>query len=54
MAAFLVDYENVSGAGLRGVRFLSEKDVLVVFYSKSCKTMRTDEMDAIIRIKCSF
>lgn len=54
MAAFLIDYENVSGAGLKGVQYLKENDILVLFYSKSCKMIRNDDMEAIISSKCSF
>jgi hypothetical protein len=54
MAVFLVDYENVCATGLKGVQFLTEKDSIIIFYSKGCKTIRRDEMDAIFRSKCGF
>ena len=32
---FLVDYENVGNAGMRGCHYLNGLDYLVVFYSDS-------------------
>lgn len=55
MAAFLVDYENVSGhAGLKGAEFLNENDRIIIFYSNTCQSIRKDEMDAILYSGCEF
>ena len=55
MAAFLIDYENVSGSGgLRGVDLIDSTDTVILFYSKACPSIRRDEMDAILHSDCIF
>lgn len=39
MNYFLVDYENVNAAGLKGVASLSEEDTVVIFYSDKAETL---------------
>lgn len=53
MATFLVDYENVhTNYGLKGVEYLTEKDVLCMFYSQCCNKIRTDIMTDIKNSGC--
>lgn len=55
MACFLVDFENVCGKnGLQGVDLLMEKDILILFYSKSCTTIRRDYMEQVKVSNCLF
>lgn len=39
MAFFLVDYENVNAAGLKGLKNLTREDRVVIFYTKNRNTM---------------
>lgn len=39
MNYFLVDYENVNVSGLDGVSKLTEKDVVIIFYSENADTL---------------
>lgn len=55
MAAILVDYENVCATdGLKGVEYLSEKDMLVIFYSQCCEKIRADYIDEIEKSGCEL
>ena len=54
MTVILVDYENVSVNGLRGVDLLYEEDVLDIFYSDDRLTIRKDALDSIVGTKCVF
>lgn len=55
MASVLVDYENVCMCdGLRGVEFLMEQDSLYVFYSVSCRQVKSRYMESIRRSNCDF
>ena len=55
MATILVDYENVYASnGLKGVDALSVDDVLIIFYSDSCRKIRYDYMQSINDSGCEF
>lgn len=55
MAAFLVDYENVSANnGLKGAEHLLPTDKLIIFYSQCCGKIRTDNMSVIQESGCRF
>lgn len=55
MAAFLIDYENVfAHVGLKGAEFLKSDDKVIIYYSKTCSSIRRDEMEAIINSGCEF
>ena len=32
---FLIDYENVNNAGMRGTQYLEPSDTLIIFFSKN-------------------
>ena len=49
---FLVDYENVHYAGLRGVDFLNEYDKLTIFYSDKCPNIIKRDLDTIKSSGC--
>ena len=51
---FLIDYENVSYSGLRGVELLSQQDNLTIFYSQSSRKIERDTFQKIIATHCSF
>ena len=44
---YLVDYENVSDAGLVGVNQLSSNDIVVIFYGSKVKTVAYESLIAI-------
>ncbi len=55
MAAILVDYENVSMTdGLKGVEYLNEKDILIIFYSQCCEKIRAEYIEMIEKRQCEF
>ena len=55
MAVILVDYENVSCVdGLKGVEYLDERDMIVLFYSHCCPKIRADYIEMIEKSKCDF
>lgn len=55
MATILVDYENVSTTdGLKGVEYLNEKDMLIIFYSQCCEKIRAEYIEMIEKSKCEF
>ena len=55
MATVLVDYENVSGSkGLDGIKYLTDKDTLKIFYSSSCMNISAEYMEEIIVSNCHF
>ena len=51
---FLIDYENVSYAGLKGVELLTPQDNLTIFYSQSSKKIERETFQKIIATNCSF
>ena len=44
---FLIDYENVRNAGMRGCEFLQPSDWVIVFYSKESPNMETRFLETI-------
>lgn len=55
MNYFLVDYENVTDvAGLRGTRYLSADDCIVIFYSNAAIKMRNDVWNEITQSGCQL
>ena len=55
MATILIDYENVNGFSLLpGLDLLTSDDRLVIFYSKSCNTIRREYWDIINASGCEF
>ena len=55
LAAILVDYENVSSTdGLKGVKYLNENDMLIVFYSQCCEKIRAEYIELIEKSQCEF
>ena len=40
---FLIDYENVGNAGMKGCNYLDAQDQLIVFYSEAKKHMEPRE-----------
>ena len=51
---FLIDYENVGNAGMKGCACLNEQDHLVVFYSDAKKNMEQRELENITDSGCVF
>ena len=55
MNYFLVDYENVTDvAGLRGTRYLSTDDCVIIFYSNEAIKMRNDVWSEITQSGCQL
>lgn len=54
MAVINLDFENVSGTGLKGVMYLTEKDSLNLFYSTSCTKMSQEYLNQIRETGCRF
>ena len=54
MNYFLVDYENVWGAGLEGIDDLTEDDVVVIFYSDKADTLTFDLHNSINASPAAF
>ena len=44
---FLVDYENVGNAGMKGSSYLNAKDHIIVFYSETKKNMERRTLEII-------
>lgn len=51
---FLIDYENVSYAGLEGTEFLNKQDNLSIFYSVHYKSIVSRNMKNILDSGCDF
>ena len=51
---FLIDYENVRNAGMRGCEFLQASDWVIIFYSKESPNMETRFLEAIRESGCRF
>lgn len=55
MAVIMVDYENVGAAhGMHGVEYLTNRDILYIFYSQCCAKMRAEDLYAIYESGCQF
>ena len=42
MAYYLIDFENVKSRGMEGVEFLTEEDIVCIFYSDNADSMTFD------------
>ena len=51
---FLIDYENVRNAGMRGVKYLQASDYIIIFYSGAAQAMETRYLNAIKNSGCTF
>jgi hypothetical protein len=51
---FLIDYENVHNAGMRGSEHLTEQDSVLLFYSASAPNMEQQHLDNIRASGCGF
>ena len=51
---FLIDYENVGNAGMKGYGYLDMQDHVVVFYSEAKKNMERRILEEITSSKCIF
>lgn len=51
----ILDYENVSTSdGLKGVEYLNENDMLIIFYSQCCEKIRAEYIHMIEKSQCDF
>lgn len=48
LATYLIDFENVRSDGLKGINWLSENDIVVIFYSNNADTLTFEAMDLIL------
>lgn len=51
---FLVDFENVGNAGMKGCGYLNAQDYMIVFYSEAKKHMEQRMLESIIASGCKF
>lgn len=51
---FLIDYENVGNAGMKGCDFLDEQDHVIVFYSEAKCHMEQRSLESITVSGCAF
>ena len=51
---FLIDYENVGNAGMRGCDCLNTQDHVIVFYSEAKKHMEQRALEAVASSGCTF
>ncbi|MBD5523806.1 MAG: NYN domain-containing protein [Lachnospiraceae bacterium] len=51
---FLIDYENVGNAGMRGCDYLNTQDHVIVFYSEAKKHMEQRALEAVSGSGCTF
>ena len=51
---FLVDYENVGNAGMKGSGYLNAMDHIIVFYSETKKNMERRSLENITTLGCIF
>ena len=51
---FLIDYENVNNAGMRGAEFLQPTDTLILFFSKNAHNMEKRYLIDIQNSGCTF
>ena len=51
---FIIDYENVNYAGLKGIEFLTPEDKLTIFYSDKCPNIIKKDLDTIQNSGCKF
>ena len=51
---FLIDYENVNNAGMRGTQYLEPSDTLIIFFSKNAHNMEKHFLLDIQNSGCVF
>ena len=51
---FLIDYENVGNAGMKGSNCLNTQDHVIVFYSEAKKHMEQRALEAVSGSGCTF
>ena len=51
---FLVDYENVGNAGMKGCHYLNASDHIIFFYSETRKNMERRFLEDIANSGCTF
>ena len=51
---FLVDYENVGNAGMKGCHYLNTSDYIIIFYSETRKNMERRFLEDIANSGCTF
>lgn len=51
---FLIDYENVTGLGMRGTEYLLPTDHVIVFYSGAVPNMEARHLENIKNANCGF
>ena len=51
---FLIDYENVGNAGMKGCEYLTDRDHVIVFYSEAKKHMERRMLEEITSSGCAF
>lgn len=51
---FLIDYENVGNAGMKGCHYLNASDHIIIFYSETRKNMERRFLEDIANSGCTF
>ena len=51
---FLIDYENVHSAGLRGTEFLTDEDTVVLFYRDGNEKIEQGALKRIVQSGCKM
>ncbi|MBD5491352.1 MAG: hypothetical protein HDR16_04340 [Lachnospiraceae bacterium] len=51
---FLIDYENVGNAGMKGCHYLNASDHIIIFYSETRKNMERRFLEDITNSECAF
>lgn len=51
---FLIDYENVGNAGMKGCEYLDGQDHIIIFYSEARKSMEQGLLESIAASGCVF
>ena len=51
---FLIDYENVGNAGMKGCHYLNASDYIIIFYSETRKNMERRFLEDIANSGCTF
>ncbi len=51
---FLVDLENVGSEGLRGARYLSWEDEVIIFYSQVCEKVQQGYLHQLMEACCRW
>ena len=51
---FLIDYENVGNAGMKGCGYLDARDYVIVFYSEARRHMEQRILEQVTASGCAF